>query len=207
MVFCGKCGFQLSSGNITCPRCGTPTETEIPSDASQPDSPTIAATTFQGGNPSYSGSQETISPGRPGEQQPLILGSPQPGYSSMEQMANEATNMMGTQYPTDAQEPTRTAYPNYVQPGPPPYAQQGATYSGYAAAATSYQHIAPAQEEAEKARARGRITGLLLILIGLLFILGAMVLFLLTRTTSTSNSASVQQVHVILAFLSLTASI
>ena len=105
MVFCGKCGFQLTSGYITCPRCGTPAETEIPSDASQPDSPTIAASTIQGGMPSHSGSQEAISPGRPREQQPLILGSPQPGDGSMEQRANEATNMMGTQYPTSAQNP------------------------------------------------------------------------------------------------------
>jgi len=207
MVFCGKCGFQLTSGYITCPRCGTPAETEIPSDASQPDSPTIAASTIQGGMPSHSGSQEAISPGRPREQQPLILGSPQPGDGSMEQRANEATNMMGTQYPTSAQEPTRTVYPNYVQPGATPYSQQGTSYSGYAAATTSYQHITPSQEEAEKVRARGRITGLLLILIGLLFILGAMVLFLLTRTTSTSNPASIQQTHVVIAFLYLTSHI
>ncbi|HXX77803.1 MAG TPA: zinc ribbon domain-containing protein [Ktedonobacteraceae bacterium] len=209
MVFCGKCGFQLTSGYITCPRCGTPTETEIPSDASQPDSPTIAASTIQGGIPSYSGSQETISPGRSREQQPLILGSPQPGYGSMEQMANEATNMMGTQYPTSAQEPTRTVYPNYVQPDATQYSQQGTSYSGYASATTSYQHITASQEAAEKVRARGRITGLLLILFGLLFILGAMVLFLLTRSTSTSNPASIQQTHVVvvMAFLHLTSHI
>ncbi|HYB00782.1 MAG TPA: zinc ribbon domain-containing protein [Ktedonobacteraceae bacterium] len=207
MVFCGKCGFQLTSGYITCPRCGTPAETEIPSDASQPDSPTIAASTILGVNPSYSSSQETIGPGRPSEQQPLILGSPQPDYGNVEQRANEATNMMGTQYPGSAQEPTRTAYPDYVQPGATPYSQQGPSYSGHATATTSYQHITPSQEEAEKVRARGRITGLLLILIGLLFILGAMVLFLLTRSTSTSNPASIQQTHVVIAFLYLTSHI
>ena len=64
-----------------------------------------------------------------------------------------------------------------------------------------------AQVEAEKVRARGRITGLLLILIGLLFILGAMLLFLLTRTTSTANPASIQQTHVVMAFLYLTSHI
>ena len=207
MVFCGKCGFQLTSGNITCPRCGTPTENEIALDASQPDSPTIAASTILGVNPSYSRSQETIGPGRPPEQQPLILGSPQSDYGNTEQRANEATNMMGTQYPGSAQEPTRTVYPNYAQPGATPYPQQGTSYSGYASAATSYQHIAPPQEEAEKVRARGRITGLLLILIGLLFILGAMVLFLLTRTTSASNPASIQQAHVVFALLHPTSSI
>jgi uncharacterized Zn finger protein (UPF0148 family) len=200
MVFCGKCGFQLTSGNITCPRCGTLTENEIASDASQPDSPTIAASTILGVNPAYSSSQETVGPGRPPEQQPLILSSPQSDYGNVEQRANEATNMMGTQYPSSAQEPTRTVYPNYVQPGATPYSQQGTSYSGYASATTSYQHISPSQE-AEKARARGRITGLLLILIGLLFILGAMVLFLLTRTTSASNPASIQQAHVVFALI------
>ena len=204
MVFCGKCGFQLTSGNITCPRCGTPTETEIDSEASQPDSPTIAASTILSGHPSYSGSQETISPARPVEQQPLILGSPQPDYGSAEQMANDATNMMGTHYPTSGQEPMRSAYPNYMQPGATPYSQQGVPYSGYATATTSYQHIAAAQEESEKVRARGRIMGLLLIFIGLLFILGAMVLFLLTRTTSTSNPASIQQAHAVFAFFCIT---
>ena len=201
MVFCGKCGFQLTSGNTTCPRCGTPTEVGMISEASQPDSPTIAASTILSGNPSTSGSQETISTGRPIEQQPLILGSPQLDYGSAEQLANEETNMMGTQYPTGGQEPMGTVYPNYMPPGATPYAQQGASYSGYAMAPTSYQHIAALSEEAEKVRARGRITGLLLILLGLLFILGAMVLFLLTRTTSTSNPASVEQVHAVFAFL------
>ncbi len=203
MVFCGKCGFQLASGNITCPRCGTPTETDLASDASQPDSPTIAASTIQSGNPSYFESQETVGQSRPHEQQPLILSSPQAGYGSSDQMANEATNMMGTQYPTSSQEPTRTVYPNYGQPGATPYSQQGMSYPGYATATTSYQHIAPSQE-AEQARARGRITGLLLILLGLLFILGAMVLFLLTRTTPASNPASVPQEHIVYAFLHLT---
>lgn len=204
MVFCGKCGFQLTSGNTTCPRCGTPTEIGMISEASQPDSPTIVANTILSGNPSPSGSQETISPGRPIEQQPLILSSPQLDYGSAQQMANEATNMMGTQYPASSgQEPTRTVYPNYMQPGATPYSQQGPAYSGYAMAPTSYQHIAAAQEEAEKVRARGRITGLLLILLGLLFILGAMVLFLLTRTTSTSNPASIEQAHAVFAFLCL----
>jgi hypothetical protein len=201
MVFCGKCGFQLTSGNITCPRCGTPTDTELISDESQPDSPTIAASTIFGVNQSYAGSQETISPGRPMEQQPLILGPHPNDYGSAEQMANEATNMMGTQYATSGQEPTRTAYPNYMQPGATPYSQQGTAYSGHAMASTSYQHIATSSEAAEKVRARGRITGLLLILIGLLFILGAMVLFILTHTTSTSAPSSIQQAHVAFAFL------
>ena len=186
MVFCGKCGFQLTSGNITCPRCGTPTESEMISDASQPDSPTIAASKIFMANQSYAGSQETISPGRPVEQQPLFLGSIPNDYGIAEQRANEATNMISSQsaynYP-----PQRASYPGYTN-------QNGTTTS-------NQQQFGASLEEAEKVRARGRIAGLLLILIGLLFILGAMVLFLLTHNTSTSAPSSIQQVHAAFALL------
>jgi hypothetical protein len=206
MVFCGKCGFQLTSGNITCPRCGTPTETELISDESQPDSPTIAASTIYGANQSYAASQETMTPSRPMEQQPLILGSHPGDYSLAEQRANEATNMMGSQNAGTGQIPTRAAYPGYVPQSATNYSQQGAPYPGYNMATTSnQQQFGATSEEAEKVRARGRITGLLLILIGLLFILGAMVLFLLTHNTSTSASSSIQQAqHFTFGLLCLT---
>jgi uncharacterized Zn finger protein (UPF0148 family) len=203
MVFCGKCGFQLTSGNITCPRCGTPTETELISDESQPDSPTIAASTIYGVNQSYAASQETISTSRPMEQQPIILGSHPDDYSLAEQMANEATNRMGSQNAGTGQIPTRAEYPEYVPQSAANYPQQGAAYPGYNVATTSYQQqFGASTEEAEKARSRGRITGLLLILIGLLFILGAMVLFLLTHNAATSASSSIQQTpHVFFVLL------
>jgi uncharacterized Zn finger protein (UPF0148 family) len=202
MVFCGKCGFQLTSGNITCPRCGTPTETEVISDESQPDSPTMAASTIFGANQSYVASQETISPDRPMEQQPLILGSHPNDYSQASQMANEATNAMGSQNAGTDQIPTRAVYPTYAPPNAANYPQQGVPYPGYPNATSSYQQqFGASLEEAEKARARGRITGLLLILIGLLFILGAMVLFILTRNTSTSAPSSMQLVYASFAFL------
>ena len=192
MVFCGKCGFQLTSGNITCPRCGTPTGTELISDESQPDSPTIAASTIYGVNQSYIASQETISPSRPLEQQPLILGSHPDDYSLAEQRANEATNIIGSQNAGTGQVPTRAVFPEYVQQSAANYPQQAAPYPGYNMATPSYQQqFGASSEEAEKARSRGRITGLLLILIGLLFILGAMVLFLLTHNASTSTSSSI----------------
>jgi hypothetical protein len=194
MVFCGKCGFQLTSGNITCPRCGTPTETELTSDESQPDSPTIAASTIYGVNQSSAASQETISPSRPMEQQPLILGPHPDDYRLAEQTANEATNIMGSQNAGTGQIPNRAVYPEYVPQSAANYPQQGTPYHGYNMATPSYQQqFGASSEEAEKARSRGRITGLLLILIGLLFILGAMVLFLLTHNASTSASTSIQQ--------------
>ena len=203
MVFCGKCGFQLTSGNITCPRCGTPIETKLISEESQPDSPTIAASTIF--NQSYAGTQETISPSRPVEQQPLILGSNPNDYGAAEQMANEATNRMGSQNAGAGQIPTRAVYPDYMPQSAANYPQQGAPYPGYTMGTTptSQQQFGTSSEDAEKVRARGRIAGLLLILIGLLFILGAMVLFMLTHNTSTSAPSSIQQVHAALALLCL----
>ncbi|HYX51257.1 MAG TPA: hypothetical protein VE843_16035, partial [Ktedonobacteraceae bacterium] len=131
MVFCGKCGFQLTSGNITCPRCGTPTETEFISGESQPDNPTIAASTIYSANQSSVSSQETIMPGRPVEQQPLILNSYPIDCRAAEQMANEATSMMGTQYAGSGQLPNRGMYPEYVQQSAPNCPQQATPYQGY----------------------------------------------------------------------------
>ena len=194
MVFCGKCGFQLTSGNITCPRCGTPTETEQISDESQPDSPTIAASTNFLVNQSYTGSEETIRPSRPIEQQPLILGSHPNDYGTAEQMANDATNRMVSQNTATGQEPTRAVYPDYVPQNVANYPQQQAPYPGYPTTTSSHQQqFGASSEEAEKVRARGRIAGLLLILIGLLFILGAMVLFIMTHNSSSSASTFIQQ--------------
>lgn len=187
MVFCGKCGFQLTSGNITCPRCGTPTETELILEESQPDSPTIASGTHFGGNQPYPGTQGTISPDRPVEQQPLILGSNPYDFGTAEQLANEATGK---------------AYPDYMPQSAANYPQQGASYQGYSMqGGTNYQQFGASLEDAEKVRARGRIVGLLLILVGLLFILGAMVLFFLTHNSSTSASSSIQQMHATFALL------
>ncbi len=202
MVFCGKCGFQLTSGNITCPRCGTPTDTSLISEESQPDSPTIASSTNFGVNQSYAGAQETISPGRPMEQQPLILGSNPNNYGTAEQMANEATNMMGSQNAGAGQVPTGAAYPGYMPQSAANYPQQRASYPGYTMqGGTTYQQFGASFEDAEKIRARGRIAGLLLILIGLLFILGAMVLFILTHNSSASASSSIQQAHAAFALI------
>ena len=43
MVFCGKCGLQLSAGDTVCPRCGTPTDPDLMPDESYANNPTIAS--------------------------------------------------------------------------------------------------------------------------------------------------------------------
>lgn len=202
MVFCGKCGFQLTSGNITCPRCGTPTEAGLNLEESQSDSPTIASSQTLGINQSYPDTQGTFSPSRPVEPRPLILGSHPNDYGTAEQMSNEATSMMDSQITGTGQEPSRAAYPGYVPESAANYPQQSASYPGYSMqGGTPYQQFGVPLEDAEKVRARGRIVGLLLILIGLLFILGAMVLFIFTYHSSTSVSPSIQQAHAAFALL------
>jgi hypothetical protein len=194
MVFCGKCGFQLTSGYRTCPRCGTPIEPDLILEESQPDNPTIASSPIFGANQPY--------PGTPVEQQPLFLGSIQNDYGTVEQRANEATSMMGSQIVGADQVPARSAYPGYLPQSAANYPQQGASYPGSTIQGSStYQQFGVSLENDEKVRARGRIVGLLLILIGLLFILGAMVLFILTHNSSISASSSIQQVNA--AFASL----
>ena len=202
MVFCGKCGFQLTSGNITCPRCGTPTEARWDLEESQSDNPTIASSQTSGINQSYPNTQGTFSPSRPLEPRPLILGPHPYDYGTAEQMSNEATSMMDSQIARTGQVPTREVYPGYVPESAANYPQQGASYPGYSMqGGTTYQQFGVPPEDAEKVRARGRIVGLLLILIGLLFILGAMVLFIFTYHSSTSASPSIQQAHSAFAFL------
>jgi hypothetical protein len=207
MVFCGKCGFQLTSGNITCPRCGTPTEPELILEDSQPNSPTIASSSIFGVNESYPGMRGAVSPGTPAEQQPLILGPDRNRYGNAEQMANETTSMMGSQAAgMPGQTPVRTAYPGQVPQSAANFPQQRASYPGYAVqGGTPYQQYGTSSADAAKVGARGRVVALLLILIGLLLILGAMVLYILTRNAATSASSSTQQAQAAFALLCLLA--
>ncbi len=199
MVFCGKCGLQLTSGMTSCPRCGTPTDPELFSEDSQPNSPTIASSSPFGINPTQTGPQGPVSPGPgiPGQQQPLILGPTGISYTAAGQMASEATSMMGSQAPAiPGQIPVRTSYPGYAQQGTANYPQQRALYPDYAAqGGPAYQTYGTLSTEAARNKARGRLVALLLILLGLLLIIGAMLLFILTRNTSPSAFSASQQAH------------
>lgn len=176
MVFCGKCGLQLTSRDIVCPRCGTHTEPELIVEESQPNSPTIASSSNFMANQPYPGTQSSVSPGPSTQQEPLILGPDGNNYAAAEQMADQTTSMVGSQ------PPVRPSYPGYMPQSATNYPQQRASYAGYPTQGTAtYQHYPTSPAEAAKNRARGRLVALLLILLGLLLILGAMVLFLLTN--------------------------
>ena len=187
MVFCGKCGLQLSAGDTVCPRCGTPTDPDLVMEESQADNPTIASNTIYTHDQTQPNTQGTAAP-----QQPLILGPEGNTHAPDAQMANQTTTMMGSQtYGMPGQTPAGTAYPGYTQQGAGNYPHQNPSYPGYAAPGAPYYQTpsstygAPSAEAA-KVRARGRLIGLLLILFGLLLILGAMVLFLVTHNSTTS---------------------
>ena len=198
MVFCGKCGLQLTSGNRVCPRCGTPTETDLILEDSQPNSPTIASDSIFGSNQPQPGTQRTVNQGTPVQPEPLTLGPSGSNYGAAEQMANEPTSMMGTQAPGMAgQTPIRTSYPGYVPQSAGNYSQQRASYPGFATQGDAYYQAMSGQygtssTDAARVQARGRIVGLLLILVGLLLVLGAMLLFFLTHNATTSASSPVQ---------------
>jgi hypothetical protein len=200
MIFCGKCGLQLTSGMTTCPRCGTPTDPELISEDSQPNSPTIASSSTYGAHQPQAGPQSPFSPGPdvPAQQQPLVLGPAGIDYTAAEQMADEPTSMMGSQAPAmPGQIPARTTYQGYAPQSAANYPQQGAFYPDYTAqGGPAYQQYGTSSTEAERTRARGRLVALLLILLGLLLILSAMVLFVLTRNTTTSAFSASQQAHV-----------
>ena len=209
MIFCGKCGLQLTPGMTACPRCGTPTDPELISEDSLPNNPTIASSSAIGVNQPQAGPQGPVSsvPGIPGQQQPLILGPAGIIFTAAEQMANEATSMVGSQNPAmPGQVPARTSYPGYAQQGAANYPQQRALYPDYVAQGSpAYQQYGTSSAETARNRARGRLVALLLILLGLLFILGAMVLFILTRNTTTSAFSASLQAHVMAQQFSIVA--
>lgn len=175
MVFCGHCGYQLAPGDKVCPRCGAETDVELLTHDPLTYNPTEMSQVVQ--NPS-----QISSPGnydnqfrRPGQAtpseppRPLVLG-PIGGNSFNEQLSDDATTMMNA--PTYApQQP----YPGYA-------AQAGAGAYGYNAGYPSYQAgQSPALMQLLESSRKGKTTALLLVLFGLLFLIGAIVVFLLNQ--------------------------
>ncbi len=185
MVFCGKCGLQLSAGDMVCPRCGTPTDTDLIPDESHANSPTIASGAMYMPEQTQPNTQRPARP-TPAQQQPLILGPDGITYAPDSQMANQATSMGSQAYGMPGQAPSGAAYPGYVPQSAGNYPTQSPSYPGSAPQGTPYYRPSPA--EAASTSARGRVVGLLLILLGLLLILGAMVLFLVTHINSANTS-------------------
>ena len=172
MVFCGQCGYQLSPGDKTCPRCGAKADVDLiehdpgtynPTEISHAiieRAPTRAVQPPGYTNPTPMQGQAELAG-------PLILGPIQQN----EQLANETTTMMGAQ--TYAPQP---GYPGYAA-----YPPQG----GYGYSAVGYQQYPAGQDaaiaEILEASHKGKITSLLLILFGLLLLIAAIIVFLLNQ--------------------------
>lgn len=188
MTFCGQCGYQLAPGMTTCPRCGSVTEaqaTHTQGGETYGDNPTIASQSYALQNPA--------GPVTPNNQQRLIL---RPGADNgPPSYGQDATSRVdATGFAPQQQQQ------GYMTQGGGAYPPQGASYPGFASqpglqqqfqSQYQQQQEAIAQErlmEQEARSSRGRVTGLVLILLGLLFILSAVILFTLQHNASQSNT-------------------
>ncbi len=165
MVFCGQCGFQLAPGTLRCPRCGAMVEADSGGATVEnlpTDGPTVASkrVTQNPSRPTYGPNTSSYDP------QPLIL---------RDNEGATYNNTQGTYGPTVGGGPpsynpyqTQAETGNYVQPPVSPYA----TPSTPPYPQTYIPDGKPAQRNSG-----GRVTGLILILLGLLLILGSMGFF------------------------------
>jgi ketosteroid isomerase-like protein len=214
MIFCGQCGFQLPPGIARCPRCGTAVETNMTTGAGEThtDDPTIASPSLRTGQPSLPGtfpgqsSLPGMPPGQlsqhgtpftPNNQQRLILrpGGGTPDYNTQQQAYDATSRVDAPNYPTNT-----PAYPNYGTQGggnypaqnvPPNHmTQSGGNYQTYnqSFAGIPQQGNYEAQQQAPRSSNRGRITGLVLILLGLIFILGGFVLFMVQHHNNSGSA-------------------
>ncbi len=201
MVFCGQCGLQLAPGNKICPRCGAAVESDIPIGDFHTDDPTVASPVYQVQNPSQPGLPPTAGPSTPPNPK-LVLRSDNQGYDYGTQAAYDPTSRMdasnianrapGYGMPSGGNYPPQ-AYPDYRQSGGA-YPPVGASQSGFVPqAGTGYQQPYSEQRAStQSSSSRGRSVGLVLILIGLLFVLAAVILFALqsNRVIGSSGGTS-----------------
>jgi Tfp pilus assembly protein PilX len=212
MTFCGQCGFQLSPGVARCPRCGTAVDTNLTTVAGEThtDDPTVASPSLGTGQPAFPGmppgqfSQPGM-PFTPNNQQRLVLrpGTNTPDYNTQQQAYDATSRVDAPNYPTNA-----PAYPGYGTQGvgnyqtqnvpPNPMTPGGGNYQTYhqSMAGIPQQGQYDVQQQAPRSNNRGRITGLVLILLGLIFILGGVVLFTMQHRSSPgsgSPSSAMQQ--------------
>lgn len=165
MVFCGQCGFQLAPGTLRCPRCGAMAEADSGGatvESLPTDGPTVASKRVTQ-NPSRSAYGPNTSSYDP---QPLILRDNAAATYNNTQGAYGATT--GGVPPSYNPYQTQAATGNYVQPPDVPYTT---------ASTPPYPQTYIPAEKPVQHKNRGRTTGLVLILLGLLLILGSMGFF------------------------------
>jgi len=167
MVFCGQCGYQLGPGDRICPRCGAKTDAELIEEDPGMYHPTEISHAITERAPTQGAPSPSLASQfrQPEPQGPLILGPSAPDNL----LANEPTAMMSS--------PMYAPQAGYTPYSPP----MGAGMYGYPA----YQPYQTGQNAAmlqllESSR-KGKVNSLLLILFGLLLLIGAIIVFLLTQ--------------------------
>jgi ketosteroid isomerase-like protein len=215
MTFCGQCGFQLPPGVTHCPRCGTVVEANITvAGETHTDDPTVASPSLRAGQPPFQGMppgqlSQHGTPFTPNNQQRLVLrpGTSTHDYNTQQQAYDPTSRVDAPNYPTNAAYPgygtqgvnnyqPQNVSPNYMTQSGGNYQTYNQTFTG----APQQGQYSPQQQTVSRSRNRGRITGLVLILLGLVLIFGAVVLFTVHRHNSSSStgnagsqSSSIQQ--------------
>lgn len=208
MVFCGQCGQQMAPGTTRCPRCGAAVENGQSGqnyDVTGSNDQTVESQSFFAPQPQqaarpYSGGSTANLGGHPsqGGPQPIMLRGADQNYGT--QNAYDATSMMDAHTNMGGYPPSQPGLSGMQQPMGRGYQasqssfanapQSGGQYSypGFAQPQGSftpqgnmaYQQGQPAENSTTtSATTRGRTTALVTILVGMLFILVAMVLFIM----------------------------
>jgi hypothetical protein len=191
MIFCGQCGLQLAPGDTRCSRCGTAVELQLSAGEAHPNAPTVESQSFVARTPPPPETPQAGGQFPTNNPQKLVLRPNSNSYDYGSQAAFEATTRM---------EPPqmRTGYPGYTQGSghptmgtPQGYRRQAGgnyptTNTAYPAprpAAGGYQPTTTRYQAGSQAVAaqnvKGRAVALVLVLLGLLFIIVAMVLLFL----------------------------
>ena len=193
MIFCGQCGIQLAPGAVRCPRCGAAVE-EAQAAASgeelHTDDQTIAAQALniQGtsaGNRSYAPQQLVL---RPGEGNPAAYDATSrvDPRTYQPQSYNTMGTGMGSSYASIPSQTQATGYPGYqtqattnqfIPPGQHTYTNANVT--GY---------VPQAGRETSGNNSRLRVISMIIVLVGLLFILSAVILFALQNSGALSKT-------------------
>lgn len=226
MAFCGNCGLQLPPRTPACPRCGAATDARLAMEESHPNDPTIAALPTLGTPTSQMDASTVQAP-------PTPLPTTQPTYISQSgqtvlnsSSATDAPTYITPLPPLAPQVSERSSYPSYPGYPPPSTPASGAYYaptetngSSYPTPGVSssgspgypppggvvYQPIeAPYTPRSQQRKGRSGMVALILFLVALLFVGGALGVFLANRggllfhnatpttTTSTQTVTSTQ---------------